>query len=120
MRQVLLILFLLSIHLSQAQKTSKLQVLESAEYKDEVKTFDIKSIHTTSSNRTGIVREGKRDLLFDVFDRLSKKRDDLYVIVSGETFGTDTEYELKLRNEAKDTLFAGDGRRPDEMCQAKQ
>ena len=73
MRQVLLILFLLSIHLSQAQKTSKLQVLESAEYKDEVKTFDIKSIHTTSSNRTGIVREGKRDLLFDVFDNDLKK-----------------------------------------------
>ncbi len=98
MRQVLLILFLLSIHLSQAQKTSKLQVLESAEYKDEVKTFDIKSIHTTSYNRTGIVREGKRDLLFDVFDNVLKK-------IFSKTVGIDKKErfvgELFFDNEIK-------------------
>ncbi len=71
--KVLLVLFLCSIHFSQAQKTSKLQVLESTEYKDEVKTFEIKSIHTTTSNLTGIVRESKRDLLFDIFDGDLKK-----------------------------------------------
>ena len=72
-RQVLLILPLFLIQFSIAQKTSKLQVRESTEYKDEVKTFDIKSIHTTSSNLTGIVRESKRDILFDVFDSDLKK-----------------------------------------------
>jgi hypothetical protein len=73
MNRLLLILFIISIFTAQAQKTSKLKVTESEEYKDDVKTFDIKSIHTTTSNLTGIVRESKKDILFDVFDGNLKK-----------------------------------------------
>jgi len=52
---------------------TSLAISESEEYKDEVKAKDILSIHTTQSGLTGVVREAKRDLLFDVFDANLKK-----------------------------------------------
>jgi hypothetical protein len=58
----------LTVALSYAQN-STLKVSESAEYKDEEKARDIVTIHTTKNGLTGIVRESKRDLLFDVFDK---------------------------------------------------
>ncbi|WP_040278459.1 hypothetical protein [Psychroserpens damuponensis] len=73
MKRLFLVLFTISMLTAQAQKTSKLNVTESEQYKDDVKTFSIKSIHTTTSNLTGIVRESKRDILFDIFDNNLKK-----------------------------------------------
>ena len=52
-----------------AQNTSSLTFKESAEYRDEVKTNNILSIHTTTSGQTGIIRDSKKNILFDIFDK---------------------------------------------------
>ena len=56
-----------------AQMTT-LNVSESVEYKDKEKARDVLTIHTTDNGLTGIVRESKKNILFDVFDNdLNKK-----------------------------------------------
>ncbi len=62
------LLFIISVYFTSAQTTT-LKVSESDVYKDEVKSTSILSIHTTESGFTGIVRESKRDILFDIFDQ---------------------------------------------------
>ena len=52
-----------------AQNTSSLTFKESAEYRDEVKTNNIRSIYTTTSGQTGIIRDSKKNILFDIFDK---------------------------------------------------
>lgn len=70
----LFILCLLTItHSILAQSTTKLKITESAEYKDEIKTIDILAIHTSESGETAIIRNGKHDFLFDIFDKNLKK-----------------------------------------------
>ena len=64
-------LFLIA-NLSFSQNT-RLNVRESSEFKDEVKSDDVLSIHTTNNNLTGIVRNSKRYLLFDIFDESLNK-----------------------------------------------
>ena len=62
---LLLVLFLNSIY---AQNQTTLKIIESAEYNDEVTANDILAIHTTNSGFTGVVRDSKKDILFDIFD----------------------------------------------------
>lgn len=54
--------------ISFAQNTTKLKVIESAEFKDEVKSGDVLSMHTSPLGLTGVVRYSKKHLLFDVFN----------------------------------------------------
>jgi hypothetical protein len=61
-----------------AQQTT-LKVSESPEYKDKEKATDVLTIHTTKTGLTGIVRESKRDILFDVFDKNLKKKHSLVI-----------------------------------------
>ena len=51
-----------------SQNSTKLKVLESAEFKDKVKSGVVISIHTSPSGLTGIARNSKKNLLFDVFN----------------------------------------------------
>lgn len=68
MIKYLSVFFLLSTSILFAQSTTKLKVTESATFKDKVKSYGISSMHTTKDGFTGIIRESKRDILFDVFD----------------------------------------------------
>ncbi|MGJ8592336.1 MAG: hypothetical protein ACSHXF_07300 [Aquaticitalea sp.] len=65
--KTLIALLLLVTTISFSQTTS-LNVRESNEFKDEVKSDDVLAIYTTNNNITGIVRNSKKDLLFDAFD----------------------------------------------------
>ncbi|MGB1210533.1 MAG: hypothetical protein ACPG41_03865 [Lacinutrix venerupis] len=68
MKKLLILSLLLIVQLSFSQSTTNLKVSESAEYKDKVKSLDVLTIHTNNSGETGIVRNAKRDFLFDIFD----------------------------------------------------
>ncbi|WP_431109199.1 hypothetical protein [Winogradskyella poriferorum] len=72
MKNLLSIVLFVTICFVNAQET-KLQVSESEEYKDDVKSTEILTIHTTKEGLTGVVRESKRDILFDVFDKTLAK-----------------------------------------------
>ncbi|WP_299099755.1 hypothetical protein [uncultured Winogradskyella sp.] len=67
MKNFFTLLVLATVSLGFAQKTT-LKVTESDEFKDKVKAFNVLTIHT-EGDVTGVVREGKRDYLFDVFDK---------------------------------------------------
>lgn len=72
MKKLFSLLFLVLTLIINAQETA-LNVSESPEYKDKVKAKNILTIHTTKTGLTGIVREAKKDYLFDVFDNNLKK-----------------------------------------------
>ena len=73
MKNLISFILLMTISLAYAQKTT-LNVSESVEYKDKEKARTILTIHTTENGLTGMVRESKKDLLFDVFDKSLKKK----------------------------------------------
>jgi hypothetical protein len=73
MKNVISFLLIITISLIHAQKTT-LNVSESVEYKDKEKALTILTIHTTKNGLTGMVRESKKNLLFDVFDKSLKKK----------------------------------------------
>jgi hypothetical protein len=54
--------------IGHAQNTTTLKVRESIEFKDDVKSGEVIAMFTSQSGFTGIVRDSKKDLLFDVFD----------------------------------------------------
>ena len=73
MRKLLILCLLAISNLALAQSTTNLKVNESAEYKDKVKSIDVIAIYTSETRETAIIRNGKRDFLFDIFDtNLSK------------------------------------------------
>lgn len=73
MKKLILILSFLTLNLTFSQSTTKLSVIESAEYKDKVKSTDILAIHTSNEGLTGIVRSSKKHILFDVFNTSLEK-----------------------------------------------
>ncbi|WP_034061727.1 hypothetical protein [Lacinutrix jangbogonensis] len=73
MKKTLILCMLAISHLSISQSTTNLKVSESTEYKDKVKSIDVIAIRTSKSGETGIVRNAKRDLLFDIFDNKLNK-----------------------------------------------
>ena len=97
MKHLIALILSLTVTLVYAQH-STLKVSESAEYKDKEKAKDILTIHTTESGLTGIVRESKRDLLFDVFDKNLKKRHSLVVESSKkETYVGEIVFEDEIK-----------------------
>lgn len=91
-------IIILVCNLSFSQNTTKLTVLESAEYVDEVKADNILSIHTTDSGLTGIVRDSKRDILFDVFDEnLNKIYSKVIESDKNETFVGELFYGTEIK-----------------------
>ena len=97
MKKLILFCFLIT-NISLAQKTTQLKVTESTEYKDKVKSIDVLAIHTTASGETGIVRNGKRNLLFDVFDTsLNKTFSKIAEISKREKYVGDLFYNNQLK-----------------------
>jgi hypothetical protein len=72
MRQLLplftIICFLVFCNSSFAQSTTNLSVQESKEYDDKEKSENVVAIYTSESGKTIIVRNGKKDFSFDVFN----------------------------------------------------
>ncbi|PHQ31192.1 hypothetical protein [Leeuwenhoekiella nanhaiensis] len=75
MKKMILLGLLLatSFGFSQTEKTSSLKVAESAPFEDDSNTYEVVALKTTPENQTGIVREGKRDLAFEIFDENQKR-----------------------------------------------
>ncbi|MGB5418414.1 hypothetical protein [Algibacter sp.] len=73
MKKLLSLSFLLVFNFISSQNQSSLKITESEEYKDEVTANNILAIHTTNNGLTGIVRDSKKDILFDIFDTDLKK-----------------------------------------------
>ena len=78
MKKLFTLILLILFTIINAQNTT-LNISESAEYKDKEKAIDVLTIHTTENGLTGIVRESKHDILFDVFDNDLNKTHNLVV-----------------------------------------
>lgn len=66
---LLLLCCLLSLFTyAQEEVTTKLKITESEQYKDEVKVDGIDAMYTSPEGQTAIVRFGRKNILFDVFD----------------------------------------------------
>ncbi len=87
-----------NIVLVHGQSTTKLSVRESEEYKDEVKSLEVLSLHTGKSGETVIVRNGKNSFLFDIFDTQMKKSFSKVVSSSKkETYVGDLFYDESIK-----------------------
>lgn len=72
-----IIVFITSMGYSQ--KTTSLKVSESNQFKDKVKSEGVISLHTTPSGLTGIVRNSKKHLLFDVFNESLERKKNILI-----------------------------------------
>lgn len=68
MKRILLLIILISQGIVFAQNESNFKVYESPVYKDKVKTDSVRAIYTSTSGKTGIVRNDKKEIVFDLFD----------------------------------------------------
>ncbi len=90
-------LFLISVF-SFAQSKSNLKVKESAEFKDKVRSGAVLSIHTSQSGLTGIVRNSKKNLLFDVFNEsLDRVKNILIPVDKKENFYGDLSFDNTMK-----------------------
>ena len=81
-----------------SQNTTNLKVLESVEFKDKVKSGAVLSIHTSPSGFTGIVRNSKKNLLFDVFsETLGRINNVLIPKDKNEIFHSDLTFNNTLK-----------------------
>ena len=73
--KILIIVTFLFIQMAvTGQIKTDLNVYESLEYEEKVKTDSIRSIYTSELGNTAIIRSNKREIFFDVFDdKLIKK-----------------------------------------------
>jgi hypothetical protein len=98
MKKLLLIFLLTASNSIFAQSTTHLKVSESAEYKDNVKSIDVLAIRTSESGETALVRSGKKNFLFDIFDtNLSKTFSKVVKSDKKETFVGDLFYDNQLK-----------------------
>lgn len=99
MKKLLITCLLLLTTVAQSQtSTTSLKVTQSQEYKDKVKSIDVIAINTSNSGKTGIVRNGKRDFLFDVFDTsLNKTFSKIVESSKKETYVGDLFYDNQLK-----------------------
>lgn len=67
MKNIFYFIILIST-ISLAQNTTKLNVIESDEFRDNVKSGNVLSMHTSPLGLTGVVRYSKKYLLFDIFN----------------------------------------------------
>jgi len=141
MKKMLLVGMLLSTYIgfSQTQNTSSLHVTESAPFEDESNTYEVIALKTTDDNQTGLVRQGKRDLAFEIFDEnqnrvfseiveIDRKEEYIDNVFAGDEMKIITVFEaskserivncyrfnLKERTRTKQQLFVAevDGKRP--------
>ncbi|WP_299116525.1 hypothetical protein [uncultured Winogradskyella sp.] len=68
MNKYFYLLAFLCLYITAHAQTTSLNVSESIEFKDKVKAGGALAIHTTEDGKTGIIRQSKKNILFDVFD----------------------------------------------------
>ncbi|MFD0988796.1 hypothetical protein ACFQ1R_01690 [Mariniflexile jejuense] len=68
MKCFLLPIVFFSMFVCFSQEQTKLKILESPEFYDDVKSNEVISMHTSESGLIGIVRNSKKHLLFDIFN----------------------------------------------------
>lgn len=68
MKKMIYSVMLLVMTMGFAQNSTSLKVLESAEFRDEVRSGAVISMHTSLEGLTAVVRNSKKHLLFDVFN----------------------------------------------------
>jgi len=73
MKRILFTALLLCQGIIIAQNESDFKLYESPIYNDEVKTDSVRAIYTSNSGRTGIVRNDKKHIVFDLFNERSSK-----------------------------------------------
>ncbi len=84
--------------LNLTAQTTTLKVSESEAYKDKVKAKNIHAIHTTANGLTGVIREAKRDILFDIFDKdLNKIFSEVVEIEKKEHFVGELFYDEEIK-----------------------
>ena len=67
---ILLVLLIINFSArSQSQSTSSLSITESATFEDDSKSYEVVALKTTEDNQTGLIRQGKRNLVFEIFDQ---------------------------------------------------
>jgi len=98
MKKQFLVCLLISNLFIHAQSNSQLRVTESASYTDDVKSIDILSIHTSKSGETTIIRSGKKEFLFDIFDsKLNKTFSKIAAIQNDEKYVGDLFYDDQVK-----------------------
>lgn len=81
-----------------SQTTTSLKVLESVEFKDQVKSGAVLSIHTSVFGLTGIVRNSKKNLMFDVFNESLERVENILVpIDKNEKFYGDLSFGNSMK-----------------------
>ncbi|WP_111309462.1 hypothetical protein [Confluentibacter sediminis] len=68
MKPFFLSIALLTIITCFCQQQTKLNITESVDFKDDVRANEVLSMHLSNSNLMGVVRDSKRNLLFDIFN----------------------------------------------------
>ncbi|MDO7171291.1 hypothetical protein [Mariniflexile sp. AS56] len=68
MKKTFILLVFIVSALGYSQNKTTLKVLESPEFHDEVKSGEVLSMHTSESGLSGVVRNSRKHLLFDVFN----------------------------------------------------
>ncbi len=98
MKKILFLCLISLTNLVKAQSTTSLNISETPEYKDEVKTKNILTIHTSKSGETAIVRSSKKNFLFDIFDaEFSKSFTKTIKISKKEEYVGDLFYNNQLK-----------------------
>lgn len=92
-----LLLTVLLISVSKAQ-TTNLKITESKEYKDKVKSTDVLAIQTSTNGNTGVIRNSKKDFLFDIFDsEMNKIYSEVVESSKKEAYVGDLFYDNKIK-----------------------
>jgi len=102
MKEILLVIFFITLNSVFAQNQSDLKIHESKEYTERTKNDSIHSIYSSEYGNTVIVRNRKKEIRLDVFDKkLNKKYSESITKNRKETYIGDIFYndELKIFTE---------------------
>ncbi|GHC65234.1 hypothetical protein [Ulvibacter litoralis] len=97
MKRILLITLLISQGIIFAQNESNFKIYESPVYIDKVKTDSVRATYTSNSGKTGIIRNDKKEIVFDLFDEnFSKIHSKLIETDKKETYIGDIFYSNEI------------------------
>lgn len=98
MKRILFTALLLWQGIIIAQNESDFKLYESPIYNDEIKTDSVRAIYTSNSGRTGIVRNDKKQIVFDLFnERLLKIQTKIIETERKETYIGDIFFNSEIK-----------------------
>ncbi len=98
MKRILFAGLFLCQGLLSAQNESNFALYESPVFRDEVKTDSVRAIYTANSGRTGIVRNDKKQLVFEIFnERFLKIYTKIIETKSKETYVGDIFFNNEIK-----------------------